>query len=218
VLLNQVRGTATVLFIFGVAGIGYVIGSFPTAYVVMRAFTGRDIRAIGTGNVTSTAVTIHGGKLPGTVSLSVEILKVFLCLYIAHILVGELWAHLLILASAAVGQIWSVWLKGDGGMGQTIFITGFLVLCPIPFAFAVLVLILALRVTRRAYLSNQIFHIATPFCLTLATVFNPTILGVGDTSWGFSVVGTLFCILFFIKQRRDRDDILQARAWGTYSR
>jgi glycerol-3-phosphate acyltransferase PlsY len=206
------------LLIIGIISIGYVIGSFPTAYVAMRAFTGRDIRALGTGNITSTAVMIHGGRLPGMVSLLGEIFKAFLCLYIAHILVGELWAYLLILVSTAIGQIWSIWLRGAGGRGQTIFITGFLVLCPIPFAFAVLCLLLSLRVTKRAYLSNQVFHVATPLFLILANLFNPAILGLGEHSWGYSIVGALFCSLFFVKQRRDSDDILKAQAWGTYSR
>jgi len=184
----------------------------------MRLFTGRDIRSLGTGNITSTAVIIHGGKPIGLISLLGEIFKTFLCLYIAYLLIGELWAYLMMIVSAAIGQIWSIWMKGSGGKGQTIFVTGFLVLCPIPFIFAVLCLALSLFITKRAYLSNQVFHIATPMTLMLANLFNPAILGLSEHSWSYSIVGAVFCILFFIKQRREEDDIVQSHAWGTYSR
>ena len=207
-----------ILLVIGIIAIGYLIGSIPTAHIVMRLFTRQDLRSLGTGNITSTAVIIHGGKLPGAISLLGEIFKTFLCLYIAYLLVGELWAYLLILVSAAVGQIWSIWLKGAGGKGQTIFITGFFVLCPIPFMFAALCFLLCLFITRRAYLSNQIFHIVTPITLMLANLFNPAIWGLGEHSWGYSIVGAVFCALFFIKQGRESDDIVQTHAWGTYSK
>jgi len=201
-----------------IVAIGYLIGSVPVAYMVMRFYDGRDLRRLGTGNVTSTAVMIHAGRVPGTISLVGEILKTFLCLYIVYLLVGALWAYLLMLVSAPVGQIWSVWLKGTGGRGQTIFVTGFLVLCPIPFIIAVVAYLVTLRVTRRSHFSNQLFHVAAPFTLMLANLFNPAILGLGQHSWGYSVAGGIFCALFFFKQRRDNDDIVQMRAWGTYSR
>ena len=134
----------TVLPFIGIVAIGYLLGSIPTAYIMMYLSKKQDLRKLGTGNVTSTAVIIHGGKLPGALSLLGEIFKTFLCLFIAHLLVGELWAYLVIMASAAVGETWSIWLGGAGGRGQTIFVTGFLVLCPIPFMLAGLCFILAL--------------------------------------------------------------------------
>lgn len=201
-----------------IIAIGYLVGGIPVAHIVMRFFTGRDLRLLGTGNITSTAVIIHGGRLPGTISLLGEIFKTFLCLYVAYLLVGELWAYLLMVVSAAVGQIWSIWLKGVGGRGQTIFITSFFVLCPIPFMFAALCFLLSLFITKRVYLSNQIFHIVTPMMLLLANLFNPAIWGLGEHSWGYSVMGAVFCALFFIKQRREDDDIVRSQAWGAYSK
>ena len=208
----------TILLAIGIVGIGYIIGSIPTAYIVMRLFTGGDLRSIGTGNITSTAVMIHGGKLPGIISLLGEIVKTFLSLYIAYILVGEVWAYLLMLVSAAIGQIWSIWLKGAGGKAQTIFVTGFFVLCPIPFMLAGLCFLLSLFITRRFYLSNQVFHVVTPLTLMLANVVNPAMLGLGEHSWGYSIVGAAFCALFFIKQHRESDDIVRSQAWGAYSK
>lgn len=198
--------------------IGYLIGSIPTAYLMMYLFKKQDIRKFGTGNVTATAVMIHGGRLPGTLSIVGEALKTFLCLFIAYLLVGELWAYLLIFIAASVGEIWSIWLKWTGGQGQAIFVTGFLVLCPLPFLLGVVFFPLALIITRRFSLSNQIFHLAVPPMLMTANLFNPAMFGLGQHSWGYAVTGAVLCGIFFAKHRRATDDIVQAEAWGAYSR
>lgn len=209
---------STVPFVIATIAIGYLLGSIPIAYIMMRVFRKQDIRKLGTGNVTSTAVMIHGGRLCGSLSLIGEILKTFLCLSIAHLLVGELWAYLLILVAASVGEIWSIWLRGAGGRGQTIFATGFLVLCPLPFLLSVLCLALVFFTTKRFFLSNQIWHLITPPMLLLALLFNPAMFGIGEHHWGYAITGAVLCSFFFIKHRVAADDIIQAQAWGTYSR
>jgi glycerol-3-phosphate acyltransferase PlsY len=210
-------GMTILLLVIGIIAIGYILGSIPTAYIIMRLFKKRDLRRLGTGNVTSTAVIIHGGKLPGILSLLGEIFKTFLCLFIAYLLVGELWAYLIILVSASVGEVWSIWLKGAGGRGQTIFVTGFLVLCPIPFLLAGLCFLIAFFTTKRFLLSNQIFHLIAPIMLMLANLFNPAIFGLGEHSWGYAIAGAILCGIFFIKHRPETDDIIQSQAWGPYS-
>jgi len=208
----------TLLFVIGTIAIGYFLGSIPTANIVMHLWKKQDLRILGTGNVTSTAVMIHAGKVPGILSLLGEILKTLLCLFIAHLLVGELWAYLLILVAASMGEIWSVWLGGAGGRAQTIFVTGFVVLCPVPFLLAGLCFLLLFFGTKRLHLSSQIFHLITPLMLMLANLFNPAPFGLGQHSWGYAITGVVLCSMFFLKHRPDTDDIIQTQAWGTYSR
>jgi glycerol-3-phosphate acyltransferase PlsY len=160
---------------------------------------------------------IHAGKLPGTLSLIGEILKTLLCLTIASLLVGDLWAYLLIMIAASVGQIWSVWLGWTGGQAQTIFVTGFMVLCPVAMALAALTFIGSLLVTKRFYLSNTVFHLAAPVCLLLAWFFNPVPLGLGYQSWGYALACTLLCGIFLMRHQADTDDVVQTEARGGYS-
>ena len=209
---------AAVSSFISILAIGYLLGSIPTANIMMHLFKKQDLRKLGTGNVTSTAVILHAGKLPGALSLAGEILKTLLCIFVAYLLVGELWAYLVILVSASLGQMWSIWLGGAGGMGQTIFVTGFLILCSVPFLLSVLCFALLLFGTKRFYLSNQIWHLIAPFMLMQAKLFNPTILGLGEHSWGYAAAGALLCAMFLVKSQRETDDILQMQAWGEYSR
>jgi len=184
----------------------------------MHVFRKRDLREIGTGNVTSTAVVLHGGRALGAVSLAGEIVKTFLCLLIAYYLVGQLWAYLVILVAASIGQIWCVWLGWNGGRGQTIFVTGFIVLCPVPFLIGVIIFGLTLLITKRFYFSNQLWHAITPLVLLLATLFNPALFGLGERSWAYSLASIALCAMFFVKNRTETDDIVQTQAWGSYSK
>ena len=204
--------------VLAVVASGYFLGSIPTAHIVMRIFKKRDLRQIGTGNVTSTAVMIHGGKIPGAISLIGEILKTFLCIYVAYLIAGELWAYLLMLVIASVGEIWSVWLKGNGGKGQTIFVTGFVVLCPLPFLISVLCLVLMFLVTKRFFISNMIWHLIAPPVMLLALLLNPAIFNLGERSWYYAITAAVLCSIFFFKNRSVNDDIVQSHAWGAYSR
>lgn len=207
----------TVLLVAAVIAVGYLIGSIPTANLVMHWFAKKDLRQIGTGNVTSTAVMIHAGKLPGTISLIGEILKTFLCLAIAGLLVGDLWAYLLIMVVASAGQIWSIWLGWTGGQAQTIFVTGFLVLCPVAMALAALTFVGSLLITKRFFLSNTIFHFAAPLCLLLAWLFNPVPFGLGYHSWAYALTCALLCGIFLMRHQADTDDVVETEAWGGYS-
>ena len=198
---------------------GYLLGSIPTANIVMRLARHRDLRNLGTGSVTSTAVMLHGGRLIGSISLAGEIIKTLICLTVAYFISGgELWAMLLMLVVASVGQIWSVWLGGAGGRGQKIYATGFVVLCPLPFLLTVLELGILVFTTKRFYFSNVVWHLITPPMLLLAYAFNPAVFGLGEHTWGYSATAAVLCAFFLIKNRPESDDIIQTQAWGTYSR
>jgi hypothetical protein len=95
--------------------IGYLIGSIPSSYLSMRFFTGKDIRTMGTGNATVTAVLMHGGKRPALVAFVAEITKGAICILIAYLMVGELWASFVIIVAAVVGCSFSLWLRGRPG-------------------------------------------------------------------------------------------------------
>ena len=208
----------TLFLVVAIIVIGYLIGSIPTANIVMRLFAKKDLRRVGTGNVTSTAVMIHAGKLPGILSLVGEALKTVGCLAIAGLLVGELWGYLLMMVAATIGQRWSVWLGWTGGQAQTIFAVGFLVLCPVSMALSGLVFGLTLLATRRFYLSNTIFHLAAPICMLAAWFYNPALFGLGFHSWGYALTCALLCAIFLVKHQPDTDDIVQTEAWGGLSR
>jgi glycerol-3-phosphate acyltransferase PlsY len=180
--------------------IGYLIGSIPSSYLSMRFFTGKDIRTIGTGNATVTAVLMHGGKRPALVAFLAEITKAGICIIIAYLMVDELWASFVILVAAVFGCSWSIWLKGGGGQGMTIGMSGLVLINVLAVLIMAAWYILPLVVTRRHVLSNRLFRMSVP-----------VVLGLWYTSWEYALAGCLLVMPSFVKELRAGDDVVEAR-------
>ena len=104
--------------------LAYMIGSFPTSFILARAVKGVDIRQVGSGNAGATNVLRTVGKWPALVTLAVDLLKgVFAVTVLANVfysfgidLVFEFYQGLIGLV-VVCGHIWSVFLKFKGGKG-----------------------------------------------------------------------------------------------------
>lgn len=104
--------------------LAYLIGSFPTSFLLARAMKGIDIRQVGSMNAGATNVLRTVGKMPALVTLIVDILKgVFAVTILTHFfyafgidLVFEFYQGLIGL-TVVCGHIWSVFLKFKGGKG-----------------------------------------------------------------------------------------------------
>jgi glycerol-3-phosphate acyltransferase PlsY len=180
--------------------IGYLIGSIPSSYLSMRFFTGKDIRTMGTGNATVTAVLMHGGKRPALVAFVAEITKAAICILIAYLMVGELWASFVIIVAAVVGCSFSLWLRGGGGQGMTIGVSGLVLINVLAVLIMAAWYIVPLVVTRRHVLSNRLFRLSVP-----------VVLWLWYSSWEYALAGCLLVTPSFIKELRAGDDIVKAR-------
>ena len=103
------------LFLWSAAG--YLCGSLPTGYLVVKALTGKDIRTLGSGNMGGTNVGRVLGKKWAVFTTVTDMLKggllVLLCDFFGG---GE---HELALAAffAVCGHNYPIWLKFHGGKG-----------------------------------------------------------------------------------------------------
>ena len=108
--------------------VSYLIGSFPTGYVVTKLFhkdesgkrDGLDIRSIGSGAIGATNVGRAMGPVWSWFTAIVDMLKgAFALLLAAHIAEPESQQAIMALAGFAVvlGHIFPVWLKFKGGKG-----------------------------------------------------------------------------------------------------
>ncbi len=182
------------------AVIGYFIGSIPSSYLSMRFFTGKDIRTMGTGNATVTAVLLHGGKRPALLAFVAEIAKAGICVLIAYIMVGELWASFVIVVAAVIGCNWPIWLRRGGGQGITIGVSGLVLINVLAVLIMAAWYILPMVITRRHVLSNRLFRLSVPI-----------VLGLWYDSWQYALAGCLLVMPSFIKELRTGDDVIKAR-------
>lgn len=104
--------------------LAYLIGSFPTSFLIAKTMRGVDIRQVGSGNAGATNVLRSVGKLPALITLIVDVLKgIFVVTIVANFfypyiedLDYDFYRSFLGLA-AVCGHIWPVWLKFKGGKG-----------------------------------------------------------------------------------------------------
>lgn len=100
-------------------GLGYLIGSIPSAYFVVKWKSDVDIRKAGSGNVgTLNSYEVTNSKLVGVLVLVLDLLKGVIAVLIAQRAIGNEFATL---ASAGVGAVlghnFPIWLNFQGGRG-----------------------------------------------------------------------------------------------------
>ena len=97
--------------------LSYLIGSFPTGYVVARLVKGVDIRAQGSGATGATNARRLLGTRWGAAIALFDVVKGVVAVTIARELTaGDLWPALAG-AAAVIGHCWPVWLGFRGGKG-----------------------------------------------------------------------------------------------------
>jgi glycerol-3-phosphate acyltransferase PlsY len=112
------------------AGIGYLLGSIPFGYLLVKMFRGADVRTTGSGNIGATNVARTSPAL-GVVTLALDALKgaaaVFL---VSRIFPGENTLPFVAAFAAVAGHIFPVWLRFRGGKGVATGLGSFLLLTP----------------------------------------------------------------------------------------
>lgn len=175
----------------------YLVGSFPSAYLIARAYGRLDIRRVGTGNVGATNVVRNVGWGPGVLTALVDVGKGLGVVVLARATGAGTWRPLLGLVCAIVGHNWPVWLRFHGGGGLATFCGGLLLLVPFwQFVLAGSLYGLVYLVTRHKYFSSLFM------CGLL-----PVWLGGTALSWDYFLFGLAGGVALGYKQ---------ARAWVKY--
>ena len=112
--------------------IGYALGSFPTAYLLIKKTTGMDITEVGSGNVGAmNSLEISKSKVIGLVVLLIDALKGLLSVYLTLLILPIDFAFpALALIFAVFSHCFNPWLKFKGGRGLATAAGGALLLFP----------------------------------------------------------------------------------------
>ena len=175
---------------FAAGGLGYLMGSLPTAYLVAQRVGGSlsDIRSAGDGNAGAANIGQLLGPRWGMFVGAVDIAKGAVPVLVFNALASS-WdtvsgAGLLSGAAAIGGHVWPVWLRFRGGRGAAaaVGVTAAVLTGPV-----LLVALPALAILWRTRSTT----------LTLAFVYiSAIILGLSlfDASWGI----TWYCVGIFV--------------------
>jgi len=178
----------------------YLIGSIPTGFLMTKIFVDADIRNAGSKNVGATNVYRVAGKLPGILTLIIDIGKgILVVTVIAQVYynflpdIDYIFFRTLLGLIAIFGHIWSVFLRFKGGKGvaTTIGVTG--ILAPIPLALSLLVWLGIFIPTNYVSLGSLFFGLSLPI---FSLVFNEPLYVV------------IFCVIIcLLNTYKHRDNI-----------
>jgi glycerol-3-phosphate acyltransferase PlsY len=151
--------------------IGYLLGSIPSAYVITRLVTGKDIRKRGGGNVGARNVFVEVGKAAGIGVGVFDVVKGAGAVTLASWLLewpqpwstDTSWLFVLGAGLAVVaGHIWSVYLKFTGGNGLATTLGVLVMLMTQELALALAVMLLIWLITRNLILSVNLSLLSVP--------------------------------------------------------
>jgi glycerol-3-phosphate acyltransferase PlsY len=137
--------TATLTVLWLVVLCAYLLGSIPFGYLLVRARSGKDIRAMGSGNIGATNVARTSGWSIGVATLALDAAKGFFAVWLMGRLSTNIRFIMLAALAAIAGHIFPVWLRFSGGKGVATAAGAFLAICwPAVVAAVAVFLIVAL--------------------------------------------------------------------------
>jgi glycerol-3-phosphate acyltransferase PlsY len=177
----------------------YLMGGIPFGLILVRAMTGRDVRAEGSGNIGATNVLRTAGKVAGVLTLLLDGLKGWLAVYLASRMTQGDTAWMSAAAAAAVvGHMFSPYLKFTGGKGVATFTGAFLFLTPA--ALAVLLVLFVAAVWYQPYISFGSVFCALVFPLGVWLIERPPLTVLA--------AALLACALVIYKHRGNIERLL----------
>jgi len=179
---------------------GYLAGSIPFGYLVVRIARGTDVRASGSGNIGATNVNRVAGAGLGLATLLLDVAKGYFAVWLAERVSGGdvSWMALAGLA-AVVGHLFPVWLRFHGGKGVATALGVFVPLCWMAVAAAAVVWLVVASIWRYVSLASVVAAALLPMCTYL--LYAPGTHHAPPLSVSYSTV--IVSILIIVKHREN---------------
>ncbi len=168
--------------IFLISFFSYICGSIPFGLILTKAFSGKDIRSIGSKNIGATNVLRTGNKYLAFSTLILDILKG----YFVVIITQQYFPELIQLSALLVflGHLFPIWLKFKGGKGVATFLG---ILFALSYSLTLLFILTWITVALIFKYSSlsSIFASITVFVISfikenVIKVFDPNISNISD--------------------------------------
>ena len=190
--------------LWGFIVLGYLLGSIPFGYLLVRVTGGGDIRFIGSGNIGATNVARASGWSIGAATLILDAAKGFLAVrLVEHFSAGNIRFMMYAGLAAIFGHIFPIWLKFEGGKGVATALGVFLAICWTALAASMLLFLLVAFFWR--YVSLASISAAAALPLLVYVLYAP-----GHAPPTAVSVSTLVAAVVVIVKHRDNIERLLA--------
>ncbi len=143
--------------------VSYFLGATPTAYIITRWLTGKDIRQMGGGNMGGHNVYVEVGHAAGIAVGAIDIAKGVVAVAVAQYLL-EVDEYFILGAgmAAVLGHLWPIYLKFKGGNGLATAVGVLAMTQSLELAIAVVLALIIIFFIRDIILSVNISLVTVP--------------------------------------------------------
>jgi glycerol-3-phosphate acyltransferase PlsY len=141
---------------------GYIIGCCPTAYVIGKWLTGKDIRQMGDGNMGARNAYFQLGHKAGIIIFFIDTAKGFLPVFIAQLFDASQTVVLTTGLAAVAGHNWPIFLRFGGGRGEATTIGVLFAVIPVPMLIITVPVFLTLLLKKNIILTSAVLFISLP--------------------------------------------------------
>ncbi len=154
---------------------GYLVGSIPFGYVLVRLFQGADVRKQGSGNIGATNV-FRRSRWAGILTLLLDGAKGYFAVVLAGWMGGGVqWLGVAAVA-AIVGHVFTIWLRFKGGKGVATGCGAYLAISPLAVCTTLVVFVAVVVLTRYISLASILATAAFPLWALLYSEPAPAIV------------------------------------------
>jgi acyl phosphate:glycerol-3-phosphate acyltransferase len=153
------------LFVYIVIAVcAFLVGSFPTAFVLVRRHSGKDLRSEGSGNIgTLNAFEVSRSKRVGAIVLLIDVLKGFGATAIAGSFAADGYtASAIAMLAVVAGHNYSPWIGWKGGRGLAPAAGAAIAFNPLLLGLWILYWLLVFAKTRNVHAGNIAASVLTP--------------------------------------------------------
>jgi glycerol-3-phosphate acyltransferase PlsY len=164
--------------------IGYLLGSIPFGFILVRTVRGEDIRRVGSGNIGATNVA-RSSPLLGIFTLALDALKGLAAVALVRFLFpGRPVLAAAVALFAIIGHMFPIWLNFRGGKGVATGLGSFVLLAPKAVLAAVAIFAVIVLIFRYVSLGSIIAVLLFPLLVILVDrhLCNPAIAWIATAS------------------------------------
>jgi glycerol-3-phosphate acyltransferase PlsY len=196
--------------LIGIIG-GYLIGSIPTAYLVVHLRTGIDIRGAGSGNVGAlNSYDVTRSKWTGIIVGVLDGIKGFtVAITAGQILGGSFLIQAFAFCAALIGHNYPLWLKFKGGRGLAPAAGG---LCAIGISYTIVWCIswfALFKVNGNILRSNVMAILLTPvLLLVIPSALIESVMVRGISATDYRIFSFVVSVILLLSHWRSMKEIL----------
>ena len=143
--------------------VAYLLGAIPFGYLLVRLKEGKDIRAVGSGNIGATNVLRATGRSTALVTLALDTAKGYLAVLVTGYFTHQDRQFIALAAGAALaGHVFPVYLKFKGGKGVATGMGIFLYLATLPLLGSMALFLVVVAIWRFVSLGSILGTAAFP--------------------------------------------------------